>query len=52
MLDSLTPIEPADDAPRHALFGLGPDDAPAPKSDKKHKSAKKKKKTRKKKSKK
>ena len=29
VLDALTPVEPAD-APGHALFGLGTDDAPVP----------------------
>ena len=28
MLDSLTPVDPTDQAPTHALFGIAPEDAP------------------------
>ena len=29
VLDAVPPIEPLDPAPTHALFGIGPEDAPA-----------------------
>ena len=28
MLGSLTPVDPTDQAPTHALFGIAPEDAP------------------------
>ena len=28
MLDSLTPVDPTDQAPTHALFGIAPENAP------------------------
>ena len=28
VLDSLTPVDPTDQAPTHALFGIAPEDAP------------------------